>query len=118
MSAIYEMYDAGSAVSGGRPDGGMGEYIEGLKDDCGFIIPKIDWAVEKLTGWSLLEALLVKIAGDFNALASMQLAWGQVGLALGATGDNYDSLAGQLPGVWDGEGARSARSRLTSVAVL
>lgn len=118
MSAIYEMYDASSPVAGGRPDGGMGDYIEGLKDDCGFVIPKIDWAVEKLTGWSLLEALLVKIAGDFNALASMQLAWGQVGLSLGATGDNYASLSGQLPGVWEGLGGVSAQTRLTDVATM
>jgi hypothetical protein len=118
MTLIAETYDSSAPVALGRPDGGMGDYIEGLKDDCGFIIPKIDWAVEKLTGWSLLEALLVKIAGDFNAVASMQLGWGQVGLALEQTGANYEGLAGQLPGVWEGESGSAAAVRLSDVGSM
>lgn len=118
MSAIAETYHAAAPVAGGRPDGGMGDYIESLKDDCGFIVPKIDWAVEKLTGWSLLESLLLKIAGDFNAVASMQLGWGQVGLALEQTGANYDALAGQLPAVWRGEAGSAAGDRLTDVGSM
>ena len=113
---ISETYDASSAVAGGPPAGGMGEYIEGLKHQCGFLISSIDWAVDQLTGWSLLEALFKPIAGDFEALASMQKAWGQVGTSLGAVGDNYRGLGGQLPSVWTGEAAHAAAGRLRDIA--
>jgi hypothetical protein len=113
---ISETYDASSSVGGGQPDGGMGEYIEGLKDQCGFLISSIDWAVDQLTGWSMLEALFKPIAGDFNALASMQKAWGNVGTAVGAVGDNYDGVADQLPSVWTGKAAHAASGRLRDIA--
>ena len=90
--SISETCDASSAVGGGRPGGGLGQYIEGLKDQCGLLISSIDWAVDQLTGWSLLEALFKPIAGDFDALASMQKAWGNVGTSLGAVGDNYRGM--------------------------
>ena len=66
---ISETYRRRRPARGGAPDGGMGDYIEGLKNDCGFIISSIDWAVDQLTGWSMLEALFKPIAGDFNAVA-------------------------------------------------
>lgn len=118
MSLISETYDSSAPVAGGAPDGGMGEYIEGLKDECGFIVPKIDWAVEKLTGWSLLEALIEKIAGDFNAVSSMQQAWGQVGTALDQTGSNYDGLSQQLPAVWQGQAGSAASARMTDIGSM
>lgn len=116
MSAITETYDATAPVSGAAPPAGMGDYIEGLKDSCGFLISKIDWAVETVTGWSLLEALFEPITGDFRTVASMQQGWGQVGLALGAVGDNYRDLGGQLTAVWDGEASLAAQRRLRDVA--
>jgi hypothetical protein len=117
MSAIAEAVDPGSAL-GGAPDGGMGDYIEGLKKDCGFIISKVDSLVSSLTGFSLLEALFEPIAGDFDTVASMQKGWGQVGEALGAVGDNYRSLAGQLPAVWEGAASGAARDRLGDIAEM
>ena len=114
--SISETYDASSAVGGGRPGGGLGQYIEGLKDQCGLLISSIDWAVDQLTGWSLLEALFKPIAGDFDALASMQKAWGNVGTSLGAVGDNYRGMAGQLPSVWEGDAAHAAQRRLRGIA--
>jgi hypothetical protein len=113
--SISEVYDASAPVSGGAPDGGMGDYIEGLKDDCGFIISKVDWVVDKLTGFSLLEALFKPIAGDFNALASMQKGWGEVASSLDGLGGNYDGLAQQLPGVWTGLAGSSAATRFADV---
>lgn len=118
MSTIIETYDASAAVSGGAPAGTMGDEIEHLKSQCGFIIPKIDWVVEKVTGWSLLEALFKPIAGDFNTVSSMQAGWGNVGTSLGAVGDNYDSLTSQLPAVWTGAAADAANARLADIAAM
>ena len=116
MSTITEAQNPVAVLGGGAPDGGMGEYIEGLKKDCGFIISKIDSIVSTLTGFSLLEALFKPIAGDFNTVSSMQKGWGNVGVSLGAVGDNYRSLSGQLPGVWEGQASRAAQHRLTDIA--
>ena len=116
MSAITEARDPVAVLGGGAPDGGQGEYIEGLKKDCGFIISKIDSIVNALTGFSLLEALFKPIAGDFDTVSSMQKGWGNVGVSLGAVGDNYRSLSGQLPGVWEGQASRAAQHRLTDIA--
>ncbi len=116
MSTIAEAVDAGAPVAGGAPDGGMGDYIDGLKDQCGFIISHVDSIVESVTGWSLLEALFKPIAGDFNTVASMQQGWGQVGRSLGAVGENYQQLAGQLPGVWTGPASQAAQGRLGDIA--
>jgi len=113
--SITEIYDAGAAVSGGTPDGGMGQYIEDQKGNCGFLISKIDWAVDKLTGFSLLEALFKPIAGDFNAVASMQKGWGEVASALDGLGGNYDGLSQQLPSVWTGLAGSSAANRLADI---
>jgi uncharacterized protein YukE len=116
MSTIAESQDPEAVLAGGAPDGGMGEYIEGLKKDCGFIISKVDSVVNTLTGFSLLEALFKPIAGDFNTVASMQKAWGNVGVSLGAIGDNYRSLSGQLPSVWEGQASHAAQDRLSDIA--
>lgn len=113
---ISELMDPESALAGGKPDGGMGEYIEGLKKDCGFIISKVDATVNAITGFSLLEALFKPIAGDFNTVSSMQKGWGNVGTSLGAVGDNYRSLSGQLPSVWEGRASHAARRRLDDIA--
>lgn len=113
---ISEVYDPSTAVAGGLPDGGMGDYIESLKDDCGFLIEKIDWAVEMVTSWSLLEALFKPLAGDFQTISGMQQGWGNVGAALGAVGDNYESLSSQLPAVWTGEAAAAGQARLRDIA--
>ena len=118
MSAITEATDASAPVRGAAPGGGMGDYIEGLKDDCGFLISKIDWAVDMVTGWSLLESLFEPIAGDFDTVSSMQKGWGEVGSALGAVGGNYRSVAGQLPAVWEGHAARAAEGRLRDIAEM
>lgn len=112
---IAEMFDASAVVEGAPPAGGRGEVIEDAKKNCGMLIGLIDKVVDKLTGWSLLETLLEPLAGDFNALDSMAQAWDQCAVALGAVGDNYSSLSGQLPGVWTGDASDAAQARLTSI---
>lgn len=115
---IQERVNASSQVLGGAPPGTEGQYIEDKKGECGLIIPAIDSVVSSITGWSLLEALFKPVAGDFNAVSSMQLAWGNVGGACGAVGSNYAGLAGQLPSVWQGQAGSAATSRMSDVAAM
>ena len=115
---ITEHVNPTSAVAGGPPPGTQGQAIEDAKGQCGLIIPTIDHVVDKITGWSLLEALFKPVAGDFNAVSSMQLAWGNVGNACGAVGQNYTSLGQQLPGVWQGPACSAAASRMADVGEM
>ena len=115
---ITEHVNPISAVAGGTPPGTQGQYIEDKKGECGLIIPAIDGIVDKITGWSLLEALFKPVAGDFNAVSSMQLAWGNVGNSCAAVGQNYTSLGQQLPGVWQGPAARAATSRMADIGEM
>jgi hypothetical protein len=115
---ITEHVNPTSAVAGGPPPGTQGQAIEDAKGQCGLIIPTIDHVVDKITGWSLLEALFKPVAGDFNAVSSMQLAWGNVGNACGAVGQNYTSLGQQLPGVWQGPAGSAAASRMADVGEM
>ena len=113
---IAERYDASAPVDGGRPDGGMGDYIDSLRDDCGLIIGAILWAVKKFCGRDLLAELLEPIAGDFNAISSMQKGWLQVAQATSAVGDNYESLRVQVGRDLDGQTAAAIDSILTRIA--
>lgn len=115
---ITEHVNPISAVAGGTPPGTEGQYIEDKKGDCGLIIPAIDGIVDKITGWSLLEALFKPVAGDFNAVSSMQLAWGNVANACAGVGQNYTSLGQQLPSVWTGPAASAAASRMADVGEM
>lgn len=115
---ITEQVNPVSAVAGGTPPGTQGQYIEDKKGECGLIIPAIDGIVDKITGWSLLEALFKPVAGDFNAVSSMQLAWGNVGNSRAAVGQNYTSLGQQLPGVWQGPAASAATSRMGDIGEM
>ena len=114
--SVMEKYDASQAVEGGRPDGGMGDYIDSLRDDCGLIIGAILWAVKKFAHRDLLAELLEPIAGDFNAISSMQKGWLQVASASGAVGDNYASLRSQVAPVLDGQAAASIDAILDRIA--
>ncbi len=115
---ITEQVNPVSAVAGGTPPGTEGQYIEDKKGECGLIIPAIDGMVNKVTGWSLLEALFKPVAGDFNAVSSMQLAWGNVGNACGAVGQNYTSLGQQVPSVWQGPAGNAASARMADVGEM
>lgn len=113
---ISEKYDASAPVDGGRPDGGMGDYIDSLRDDCGLIIGTILWAVKKFCHRDLLAELLEPIAGDFNAISSMQKGWLQVAQATSAVGDNYESLRVQVNPALDGQTATAIDSILIRIA--
>lgn len=117
MSAITELYDP-TVHLGGTPVGTMGDTMEKLKGDCGWIINAIDWVVEKFWSPGLREAIITKLAGDFNAMSSMQEAWANVEVALEETHLNYNALAVQVPAVWEGLGGRNASARMTDIGAM
>ncbi len=51
-----------------------------------------------------------------HRLARCRRAGATSGLALGAVGDNYRSMSGQLPAVWEGPASHAAQRRLTDIA--
>lgn len=112
--SVDELYGVTSHVSGAPPGGGMGDTMERLKGDCGWIINSIDWVIEKFWQPGLREAIITKLAGDFNAMDSMKQAWGNVALALEEVGKNYDGLQSQLGGIWEGKAAEAGLARLGS----
>ncbi|WP_299054337.1 hypothetical protein [uncultured Nocardioides sp.] len=113
---ISERWDAGSAVSGGAPEVGTDGYLDGLREEAGYVVRLVDWAVRTLTGVDLFAEVLEPFSGDFAALASMQQGWRQVEAALGAVGENHADLAGQLPGTWDGGSRVAAGDALGTLA--
>lgn len=115
MSAINELYAVDTHLGGGTPAGHMGQQMEQIKSSCGWIINSIDWVIEKFWQPGLREAIIKKLAGDFNALDSMKSAWGNVALALEEVGNNYGGLGDQLPAVWEGHGANAGISRMKSI---
>ena len=52
MSAptIGERWDAGSAVSGGAPGVGTDGYLDGLRDEAGYVVRLVDWAGDSVGG--------------------------------------------------------------------
>ncbi|WP_028659236.1 hypothetical protein [Nocardioides insulae] len=116
-SMIMETYDPTTHL-GSAPAGGMGETMENLKGDCGWIINAIDWVVEKFWQPGLREAIITKLAGDFNALDSMKQGWVNVSLSLEEIGENYAGLGQQLPAVWEGKGGTAASSRMGDVRAM
>ena len=64
----------------------------------------------------MLEALFKPIAGDFNAVASMQKGWGNVGTVARRDRRQLPLGPDQLPSVWTGTAAHAAGGRLHDIA--
>lgn len=94
---------------------GAGDLINGLRDDCGFVIQGIDWVCRQF-GFDLIAAIFDPIAGDWAAVDAMATNWGALGSGLGQIGGNYSALAGATPSVWTGDAATSATGKLTDFA--
>ncbi|KRE43596.1 hypothetical protein [Knoellia sp. Soil729] len=100
-------------ASGGDAYGAM---IESAKGNCGIILQAIDWAAQKLLHFSPIEALMSPIAGDFNGVDRLRSNWHNVGLALTAAGNNYDTIAGAVGDAWQAPAAERAQSRMAQHA--
>lgn len=89
-----------------------GEMIENAKGNCGPILQTIDWAIKKITDWSLIEMIMKPVAGDFNGVDEMKSNWYNAGLALKCVGTNYTTIAGAVDDAWVAPAANKARHTL------
>ena len=91
-----------------------GEMIENAKGNCGPILQTIDWAVKKISHgkWSLIEAIMKPVAGDFNGVVEMKSNWYNTGLALKCVGTNYTTIAGAVDDAWVAPAANKAHRTL------
>lgn len=112
---ITELYDPRSVLLP-NPEAGMGDFIDQLREDCGYIIRAIDWIARKVLGVDLIMELIEPISGDFRTIESMRMGWLNVQASLQAVGDNYDGLSSQVPAVWEGAASAAATDRLRSVS--
>jgi phage-related protein len=114
-AAIAEAYDPTGSLQA-NPDGGMGDIVDQLREECGAVVQAIDWICRKALHFDLIMEIIEPISGDFRTVSSMKVGWANVGTALGAVGDNYTSLADQSVAVWDGEAQARAAFRLRDAA--
>lgn len=89
-----------------------GDLIDSLRSECGFILQAVDWLARKL-GYDLIGAIFDPIAGDFSAIDGMRMDWQSVSAALGAVGQNYETMAAHVPAIWTGRAADAAERRLS-----
>lgn len=73
--------------------------------DIGSVLPSIDWVIQKLTGWSLLETILKPISGDWIKIRLNADAWRNVGVAADGVSDNLQHAVTSLKSSWTGEAA-------------
>lgn len=118
MSALIAERCDPTGCLAANPDGGMGDIVDQLRDECGWIVQTIDWICRKAMGFDLIMEIIEPISGDFRTLSSMKLGWENVGTALGGVGGNYAALADQSSAVWQGEARRAAASRLRDTAEM
>lgn len=92
-------------------------YIDSLRDDCGYVIQGIDWVVRKIrSDWDLIALIFEPIAGDFDGVKALAANWESAGRALGYLGGNYAALSQAVPHVWEGRAADRAATRMQDMA--
>ncbi|AOS47795.1 hypothetical protein [Pauljensenia hongkongensis] len=100
--SVAESQDASSYLV--PPEAPTSE-MENLRWSAGAIAGSIDWAIEKLTGVSLLNDVVFKyFVGDWRLVNMAKSAWGEIGDALVAVGQNDSEV---LPALaeWTGKGS-------------
>lgn len=104
------LVNAGSALMPSTSTA-AGAMIDGVREDCGFLIRTIDWICRKI-GFDLIGAIFNPIAGDFNGVDQVRMNLASLGTAMTGVGDNYLQMAGNVPSVWTGEAATGAAQTL------
>ena len=103
--SIAESQDASSYLV--PPEAPTSE-MENLRWSAGVVAGSIDWAIEKLTGVSLLNDVIFKyFSGDWRLVNMASSAWSEIGDALVAVGQNDSEV---LPALaeWTGKGSEVA----------
>lgn len=111
--SIAESQDASSYLV--PPEAPTSE-MENIRWSAGVIAGGVDWAIEKFTGVSLLNDVVFKFfVGDWRLVNMAKSAWGEIGDALVAVGQNDSEV---LPALaeWTGKGSEVANLFIAALA--
>ena len=92
-----------------------GDLIDSIRSECGLKLQAVDLVARKQR-YDLIGAIMDPIAGDFSAVDAMRLDWQGIAGALEAIGQNYSSMADNVPTMWTGDAADAAQARLSSMS--
>ncbi len=112
--SVSESQDASSYLV--PPEAPTSE-MENLRWSAGAIVGSVDWAIEQMTGVSLLNDVVFKyLAGDWRHINMASSAWGEIGDALVAVGQNDSEV---LPALaeWTGKGSELANAFITALSL-
>ncbi|HXH78830.1 hypothetical protein [Nocardioides sp.] len=106
-----DLLDPASSLAATSPGGG--NYIDALRDDCGYVIQGVDWVARQINpSWDLVALIFEPISGDFDGVQALAANWRATGHALGSLGANYGALSQAVPHVWEGRAADRAAGRM------
>lgn len=104
---LYDPRDVLVSVSAGS----VGDMVEELKSNCGYVVRGIDWVLSKV-GINLLDTLFDKLGGDFTTVSVIAEDWRRTGQAAGLLAENYRQMAAALPSVWTGDASTAMAAKL------
>lgn len=89
--------------------------IESMRWGAGPLLGGIDWVFEQITGFSILEDVIMKpFAGNWSGIEEVSLAWQYLGDAGRAVGDNCAGLV-QQGEFWDGDAGLAFRGGVAAI---
>lgn len=89
------------------PETKTDNFVEELRWNAGLILGSIDWVLDQILGYSVLEEYVLKpFGGDWQAIGRASAAWGHGGQNLMETAGNFSGLPGQTSG-WVGDAANA-----------
>lgn len=112
--SISESQDASSFLV--PPEAPQSE-MENVRWSAGPIVGGVDWAIERMTGVSLLNDVIFKyLAGDWRHVTQASSAWSEIGDALVAVGQNGSEV---LPALseWTGKGSELTNAFITALSL-
>lgn len=113
--SIAESQDASSYLV--PPEAPTSE-MENLRWSAGVVAGSVDWAIEKLTGMSLLNDVIFKyFSGDWRLVDMASSAWSEIGDALVAVGQN-DSETLPALAEWTGKGSEVANLFIATLSQI
>jgi hypothetical protein len=80
--------------------------IEDIRWNAGLIFGSVDWVLEKLCGFSLLEEVTKPFSGDWVRIREASFVWNHTGDAMSAIGQNCMALLPPMSS-WTGKGSEA-----------
>jgi hypothetical protein len=112
-SSVSERSDVSSYLV---PPVTMTSEMDSLRWSAGPLLGGIDWIVEKLCGFSVLEDVIMKpLAGNWEEIDKASIAWGHLSKGLTEMGSNYTGLPGMTTQSWTGATAELFRAAMAAM---